>query len=757
MLYLNPPYHIINGVALLPDHEDEGQWYYLPVAPHLTTVLDPDLGVNIPQIQILNFRGGAGNGGVLNFDVNLGLEQEALEEIRSEIRRLQRLSAEPRLSPAPLVDGTVKMMLFDLQSGEAPGEQTSGVKFVEKISHEAHPALYGENQASFSVMLTQDGVTLLDRAIQGELSPIGIVYCLSAYFLRPAYSIRLNVDWDRVQKHMDEMFGVDSIFFSSQIETAVDELIETRAIDLEVDTFVPEGEDGSAVLGRRDQAVNEVRDMITDAFFEPSVNPIKEEEDGWDKVEHLARTASALAVTGGWAGLGAFTYRKVDYTRIDRKRLNVNINERTTVLRNIYPQAHLSGLFRFLREPGVDLSRFILNADLDNQWFARRRVRVVPRANFAEDSISSLNVNLEYAGEPKNLVFDAASSPQEVEWASHLVDGQMDRQVTTRYTVNFQDVDGSERPVSLASLDEVTEVETLEIFPRQLYSVVPIPIVALNFPWERYSHVEVQTRYQDPDQGIHQEDVFLLNAETTSAEWKLFRRDPQKRGFQYKVIYRAVDHRDVENAWVVSEDENIILRDPFPPDRRRTLDIVPVFNWEEVERAFVDVLYEDLESGIRAEGSFEFDAENKATRQFVVNLGNPDQRLVSYQVTVVFRDGRLVEIPRSYTLDRRILVRSDMRGHRIVEIRPQDVDFASRQVEELKVDTLYEDQAAALSFADAFTFRSPTDRAHFEYDFVDENKAQFSYRLSSKFNNGLSKTTDWTASEDEEELVLPVG
>ena len=36
MLYLNPPYHVIEGVSLLPDHADPLQFYYQPLSPHLT-------------------------------------------------------------------------------------------------------------------------------------------------------------------------------------------------------------------------------------------------------------------------------------------------------------------------------------------------------------------------------------------------------------------------------------------------------------------------------------------------------------------------------------------------------------------------------------------------------------------------------------------------------------------------------------------------------------------------------------------------
>lgn len=45
---------------------------------------------------------------------------------------------------------------------------------------------------------------------------------------------------------------------------------------IEADTFVPEGEeDTNGIIKNKDLALNEVRDMMTDAFFKPSLDPIK--------------------------------------------------------------------------------------------------------------------------------------------------------------------------------------------------------------------------------------------------------------------------------------------------------------------------------------------------------------------------------------------------------------------------------------------------------------------------------------------------
>ena len=215
MIYLEPPFYIIEGVSIFRDHADPLQFYYLPMAPKLSKVVDETSGQKIPQIQVIKYRGSAGNGGFLNFDVNIGVEEEKLSQIKGEIQGRERLRDTPRLSPVPVIDGSVKMMLFGAQTGDLPPADPTKIKFVTKIDQNAKPSLYGNNQAAFSVSLDQYGVTVLEKALQGEMSPIGIVYSLDYLALRPAYSIRLDVDWNRVQKHLSEKYSFDSLIFST--------------------------------------------------------------------------------------------------------------------------------------------------------------------------------------------------------------------------------------------------------------------------------------------------------------------------------------------------------------------------------------------------------------------------------------------------------------------------------------------------------------------------------------------------------------
>ncbi|PYU04420.1 MAG: hypothetical protein DMG33_14150 [Acidobacteria bacterium] len=776
MIYLNPPFPIINGVSLMPDHQDPTWFYYLPLAPKLTVLPDSATGQGVPQIQLIKFRGTAGSGGFLNFDCNLGIDSKALDDVADELRSMLHLREKPKLGPLPVVDGTVRLLLFGAStppppepgsrpssaggssgssgsSSSAAAVAVAGPKFVLRIDQSAHPALYGENQAVFSVSLDAAGVTTLEQALQGEMSPIGIVYALDYLALRPAYNVHLHIDWDRVQKALDEQFSASVLCFSSQIDTAVDKLVESRAIQLDVDTFVPEGEDTTSIISSRDRAVQEVRDMITNAFFQSSIDPATPRQDGWDRAAGFAERASTMAATGGMAGLASFSHKKTDYTRIDKKMLDVNMRERTTVKRTIYPQAHLAGLFQVLRDQHLDLSRFVIPVNLDDPWFQRRQVNVISRANFDEDSVTSLNVQLRYGNDGKSVLLEPSRPTDKVDWASNISAGAVQRDVNYQYTVSFKSIDGTQRPPSLDSPQLLTQADNLEIDPRRLYSLVHIPITTISFPWQKYSTVEVQVRYADPANHLHEQQTFLLNSDKGSQDWKIFILDPQLTSFECKLIFRGADGHDLEKPWVTTDQQQVIIRDPFP--MKRSVDVVAAVPWDKVQNVFVDLFYDDPANNISQQSSVTFSKTDPAPKSFTVELRDPNQRRVAYEITILFADGRMTQIPRSYTLDARIFVRSDMRGHKIVSIRPEAADFAALKIKQVIVNAKYEDLGNGLSFGNQSIFTKPENSGSFEFDYVDPNQAKYSYQASVQFINGMSRDTDWQMT-DAADLVVPV-
>jgi hypothetical protein len=774
MLFLKPPFHMIEGVAVFIDHANERQFYYLPAMPKLTTRHDPELGIDIPQIQLIQYRGNAGTGGFLTFEVNVGIEQERLDAIAMELKSLYRLREDPILAPVNLVDGTVRLMILGESSQDAPpDDQPPGggrtdddeePRFVLKINppYAAKPALYGDNQAIFSVELDQDGVQLVEASLlRGEMLPIGVVYSLDFLALRPAFTVKVTADWERVQNHFQESFGVNMPFLSLEIDKVVDELIEDQVIVIEVDSFLPEGEDAGSWVGRRDQALNDFKDMVLENFFEPSLEPISEQQDGWDKFIHTTERLAQLWASGAFHGFSRFTYTKRDITRIDKKSLNLTMNERVTVKRSIYPQANLKGLGQQLRDliaqGQVDASRFILEVTLDDPWFRKREVTAHSIVNFDYDNVESINLTLMYDRQTQTLRLTDDGTTGSRAWNSVVIDNTMQREVEYQYRVNFKNVDTSERPGMLQSAPQTTIGDEFDVSPRSegLYFIDEVKLGAdQRFPWDRFPNISVEVSYRDEHHTIRLDETFLISQAQHEVTWKRFRMDPVLDDYQVRITYLASDHRDIANDWQTTNQERLIIRDPRPSTR--TVQVIPAVAWGLVMMVFVELSYIDEANGVYEQRTLSFfnTDEDRMPKVFSVSLSDPEHRLIQYTARILLQDNRVITIPTSTTAGSVIFIRTDMMGHRIVQVQPASVDFSSLGIVHIEAHMAFNDANAGLSFADQFTFWTMDDVHYFEYDYADAEHNHYTCEVRMVFANGLTQQRD-LGMLNGDKLVLP--
>lgn len=762
MLYLDAPYYFINGVSIFRDHENPLQYYYALAQPRLRTTKDPATGKEVPRIQLIKYRSlVAGKGGFLTFDVHLGLSEAEVDNIASEIRRLGRLPRTPTVAPIQPMDGTVRLLIMGKDSAAVPPPARPGQpapppaepRFVLKATHFAKPALFGDNGASFSVELDAEGAAIMEAALKGEITPMVVVYSVDFAGLRPAFSVRLKIDWDRVQTAMDETFGHESFFTTTEINNAVDKLVENQVIVMEADNFVPDaGDAGKSVAARFEDARNRVQEMITDAFFEASLPPMKERPDGWDKaidtISHFGRQAAMMGATGGIGGfIGTFSYKKTNYTRIDKRKLDVEISERSAVVRTIYPQGTVSGLFSTLKD-GIDPQRFILEVDADDPFFAERKMRVINRGEMARDQLASIQAVLQYNGQIRTVVLEETGKDDNVKWSSLMENGAMARPVQADLTVMFKPDAGGERPLVLSAPKQVLLGDVFEVQPAEFYSRVTIPVVASPaYPWDKYPQVQVMLRYEDAEKGIKTDDTLIVKKDTlSSASWSFTALNKQKRDFSYRVLHQAANHRDEDTGWLPSSGDLVDIRDPFGA-LRLSVDVVPVVpRWEDVEQLFVDLTYADTANGIEQTESLTFTPDDRAPKKFVIDRKDKTKKLVSYKVTTILLGGMVMEVPESFTESPRILIRPDMKGHRIITVTPP-VDFVRPKLAKVEVELAYKDELDGTDIADMAVFDGPGGRKIFEFDYVDAARNDYSWRAKFLFKNGMTKHTDWAKAD----------
>lgn len=743
MLLLDARSQVVDGICVFPDHANPELWYYQPTMPHLTTVPDPSTGDPVPSVLLLAYAGVEGTGGFLNFDVNVGLDPERLAEIADAIADGQSLRNAPQVVPVPLVGGTVTLQMLGATSDEPTPVVDGRPQFVLGIDHSTSPSLYGDNQAAFSVALDEAGFAAVNGCLDGAILPVAVSYHLDFLGLRPAYAVTVDVDWDRVQKHLDETFSAKVLFVSAEIGKAVDELVESRAIDIRADTFVTEDAENEGIIARRDLAIAQARQMVTEAFFTPSLPPWSPEKKAdWvqalETIGGLAAQHASQAAGGPAASSASFSYKRMDYTRIDRKSLDVNFSERTTVKRTIHPQGHLSGILSLVRESGRPMSDFVRRVNIDDPWFDRRRLAVSYSPGLAVDEIAHLDVKATYGGVLKNQILTPPAWTGSFDWANTIVDGAAVQDVDVQYDVAFKNVDSSERPGTVSSGTVVVKEESKALTPEtELFAITPVTVRAEGVPWDTYSSVEVELRYTDAAHGIDQRDLVRLTKDHTDEVWRRFGMDAALRAFQARVVLRGATRPDEDLGWQPVDAEDVTVRDPFPT--KRVLEVVPPALFDGLKHVFVDVRYDDETAGLHLEDSFTFTEGSPAAR-FVVDLEDPSKRDVFYTVTFQFADGRTQTLPESVTTDRRVVVDAAMQGRRLVRVHRPTTPALRTTTVELR----FEDPLAGLSFADRVTLDATTAQGTFEYAFVDEARDTYQYRVTWLFDNGLSRTQEWT-------------
>jgi hypothetical protein len=777
MLYLNSPYFVINGVSIFPDDKDPLQFYYLPMMPHLTMVTDPKTNVAAPQIQLIEYEGAAGTGGFLNFDVNIGIDQDALNEVSGQLQQQAKLTAQPRLSPVTFVDGSVDLLILGAQSQSPPatGDGTaaasgaasgapgpaaatavmapaaSGPQFVVKVQNATKPALYGDNQATFSVQLDQYGATVLEAALAGQMAPVAVIYSLQFLGLRPAFNVQLTADWNRVQTYLDSQYSGGFLFVSSDIEKTVDKLIESQVINIQVSSYTTDADLGATGVSDRDRAVSECYELVKNNFFQSSLAPPDPNKpDDWSNVNGTIKNISDIALAGP-AGLACFSYRHIDLSRTDQKSLDFNLTEQTAVLRTIYPQGHLNGLLGELK-PGTGLGQFVVKVDLDNPYFARRTVSVVTHADFDGDSIASIDVNLTYGGSVQSVELTGAAAQGSCNWSSVLSNGQMQRPVSYTYSVNFKNVDTTQRPNKLTSTVQTVVGDVLDIEPRgDLYGITVIPVRAFGFPWDRYPSVEVECLYVDAKNAINLQPSAILTSANPEVDWPLFMCDSTQRSFQYRLTYSLAAGGTTVGPWVTTNASKIDIVDPFPS--KLTLMVIAALDWTQFQEALVFVAYPSKANPV-AQQMYTLTATNAGAPPFTVDRQDPTQNLIYYEAQLVHTNGQIWTIPGSVTSDQYLMLQNNMKGHQILSIAPQQVDFTASQIGQIAVSLRYVDPANAINLSEAVTIASAADVRSFSYDYVDPNVAP-QYRADIQLTNGQTKSIDWTPISGNS-VVIPL-
>jgi hypothetical protein len=775
MLYLEPPYPVYKGVTFFRDHEDDYHFYYMG-QPHISFAEED--GRRVPLFSFLRYAAdtpkGPKDGGLFSLQVDTSVPRELLEEAKAHLAAtlserpkeqkalpdlarpdpstfdllrdlgLRRPEARPdkppakepppaakrldpkkiELSPVPFHDGAVKLMIL----GRSGDDKDAPVR----INQPAKPSLHGDNAAIFSVSLEPTEASLLLETLKGKHAPIGVVYELYYTGLKPAYRVTVKAEWDQVVTHFKREGGI-RVFSDAMIRSEVKDLVDRRVIAVDAITYVTEEESKSAVQ-QKQKFLEQLTDMITTRFFEPVLGPNekKKEAAGPDVAGAVKGVLDTLR------GLNAmFVFNEERAQASLKMNLTAEATERVAIKASVWPRASLVDLLDVVRRGGGRLEDHVKSVALQDQFFSRRQVKVISRADFQKNSIASISVDLAYEGQAPEggPVFLSKSDEQgERRWHAALDERQrMKPAVEASYTVNLaEDELLGQRPSRLTRRGLRVDGDILEIFPQNdLFTTRSIPVeAAASFPWDRYPEVEIEIRYQDEKNEITVDRTVVLKKDRPRSQVRLFVMDPTLKAYEVEVRHRgAPGVRDEVIPFRSSDRDAIEVRDPLPETVEVGLYPDDV-DWKKVRRLIVEMTYDDPEGDVHAREKFVLKGDDPRT--FAVHVKDARRREVRYGLTVQTEDD-IVELRDCATLAQAVFLglQGEVVGGSYVQISLAPGAFGEG-IDRMSVELRHADpmEKAATTRSIEFARKDPARVETWNYRFSRPGGAEVEYRIS---------------------------
>lgn len=270
MLLLGSKTITVEGITVFPDHADPAQFWYLPGPVSLARRDDGQAVFTFIKYKPAAVAGGAKGGGFLMFEVNLRLNPTLERRITAKLASFAK--GKPKLAVVPFDEGTVQCVALNLQGpgGTAAAAVAPGsFNAVEKILGASVPSLHGDNSAVFSLTLSQEGATILEKAFEQGTEPVGVIYDLKFTGMRPSLNVKITADFKRIYEQLSGSVSAQIYYVSAGIDAAFEKLVQDGAIKIEVIDFTGEADQKE----KEEWALNFFKEKLLTEWFQPSLPP----------------------------------------------------------------------------------------------------------------------------------------------------------------------------------------------------------------------------------------------------------------------------------------------------------------------------------------------------------------------------------------------------------------------------------------------------------------------------------------------------
>jgi hypothetical protein len=622
MLLYAPPFLLVDGVTVCPDHLDEGTFYYLVAVPELVreagepafwaTAVLPDTSVGPAPAGATRMT--------MSFDVELPATDAALERVREAIKQHWGREAR-RLVPAPLRGGTATLQVA------RPGDpDDQGLVVFQGQA----PDLVGRNRTAFAVAAEGDEAQMLVASLTtGHLSAV-VGFELQFLGLAPSFKASMTVHWQAVYRHLRELEMSNFLFVAEEMDTVTEQLRQTSAVELEVQELDPDGASAATKA-----LFDELKSEIVSRLFEPP-RPLGDQPIE-DRIGRGVRTLLTSLMPGISHTLRGLDQRQLTDTVVD-------LHEQRVRTYSFFPQSTLAGLAR--RAGGIgDRLRFVEVGQLP-----RRVEEVVVEMAGGADELGVRTVALQVqACDPgrREPLLDAsvllhAADPQRT--VLRYRRQAAEPQLRYRTTVSM-DPDLAPRGQETWAFDWRPVVAQRIWFDPQAWLDVAQVRLELDDPavLEHVDRVDVDLEavldgQPAPFRRLHAE----LGEPSTSQVVSVVVPEGGRVGFRGRETFRQAGEPDFVRELPVVEGPVHRVRNPFA--QRWSMELRVVASWTATELLQVELRVWDAVRQVWLRDEHRFTEGDTAwTARFQTSLET--ERKAEARVTRVSRDGHIVRGP----------------------------------------------------------------------------------------------------------------
>lgn len=665
MLTFEPPIYRMDGITVFRDHAQTELFYY--AAPHPTLTRQDgrlmfDLHTYAVELEHSILAGtdipdqlGAG---FLTMGVDCSLSETRRRGLIAGLAT-QTGIREDRiiLHPIPYHRGRVRLLALD-HFGEPGGDDASDAPlppsvrgrptFVERILGSGTPSLLGDLRAIFSLALSQQGVIFLEGLYRDGAAPVGIVYELDFYGLRPALDVRIHADLARIYEHFGGGLRAGYQFLKAEIAAGIDQLEETGAVDVEITAQVS----GDEAQKSKELALSLFKDRIVQELFRPTA-PARPPDVKVDMSGIVA------GLSGG--GDVALTLRM---HRIEElKRVIYDFRERSPEERTHSPQGFLPILLT-----RNELERRIHRVQLQSDFFEILRLLVSgpPPQDFDNLGIRQIQVRLIYPDDEvdaleRTLVFRRDSTGDRT--VAFRRAGRRSLAYTYQVTYEFEPRPGTDADALHYQLPpQVTTARSLVINPHADFGLLDVQVEAGRLHPD-IKEVEAFLAYTSPTTDFRADERFRLDP-TTRYRWVVRTRAQEQETYSATFTYYFNDGTSYMAPTLTTSDRLLVVNSPFRHDRR--LLIRPNAVSDKTMAITVEIEYRDDHHAYHRRFLIDM-TPPFSSREIAWPILDPDRMEIRYRVTVA-EPGFLTEGEWQESDETSILVGGPVSRHAQVQI-----------------------------------------------------------------------------------------